>query len=158
MPAAPAAPTAVKQANLNHQVFAVGEGIPNLDHPSSQEFEKAIRAKYDLQPVLSARRQRNADVLRLPPTRPSRSIRSKVCGRRSKAWSFEVFDGGKGASCARTITSFFQPMYIASLGRADRKRSRFDEEKTGWGWKLVAKIDTTPQTMLPTTCKMDRPN
>src|ERR1700755_381855 len=40
-------PTAVKQANLNHQVFQVGEGIPNLDHPSSQEFEKAIRAKYD---------------------------------------------------------------------------------------------------------------
>ena len=43
----PGGPTAVKQANLNHQVFQVGEGIPNLDHPSSQEFEKAIRAKYD---------------------------------------------------------------------------------------------------------------
>ena len=40
-------PTAIKQANLNHQVFQVGEGIPNLDHASSQEFEKAIRAKYD---------------------------------------------------------------------------------------------------------------
>src|ERR1700709_2332571 len=40
-------PTAVKQANLNHKVFQVGEGIPNLDHKSSQDFEKAIRAKYD---------------------------------------------------------------------------------------------------------------
>ena len=40
-------PTAIKQANLDHQVFQVSEGIPNLDHPSSQEFEKALRAKYD---------------------------------------------------------------------------------------------------------------
>ena len=53
-------PTAIKQANLDHQVFQVGEGIPNLDHPSSQEFEKAFRAKYDCQRVLSARRQRDA--------------------------------------------------------------------------------------------------
>ena len=33
----------------------------------------------------------------------------------------------------------------------------FDEENTGWGWKGVAKIETA-QTILPTTCKMDRPN
>jgi branched-chain amino acid transport system substrate-binding protein len=46
-------------------------------------------------------------------------------------------------------------MYIASFGdRTDKEP--FDEEKTGWGWKLAAKIDT-PQTVLPTTCKMERP-
>jgi branched-chain amino acid transport system substrate-binding protein len=43
----PGGATAVKQANLNHQVFQVSEGIANIDNPSSQEFEKAIRAKYD---------------------------------------------------------------------------------------------------------------
>jgi branched-chain amino acid transport system substrate-binding protein len=47
-------------------------------------------------------------------------------------------------------------MYIASLGERTEKEP-FDEEKTGWGWKTVAKIDTD-QTMLPTTCKMERPN
>ena len=47
------------------------------------------------------------------------------------------------------------PIYVSSLGERTEKEP-FDEEKTGWGWKLVAKIDT-PQTMLPTTCKMDRP-
>src|SRR2546425_11868010 len=36
-------PTAVKQANLNHQVFQVGEGIPNLQHPPSQAVEKGDR-------------------------------------------------------------------------------------------------------------------
>jgi branched-chain amino acid transport system substrate-binding protein len=33
----------------------------------------------------------------------------------------------------------------------------FDEENTGWGWKVVARIETA-QTVLPTTCKMTRPN
>jgi branched-chain amino acid transport system substrate-binding protein len=51
---------------------------------------------------------------------------------------------------------FFQPIYIASLGERTDKEP-FDEEHTGWGWKQVARIDT-PQTTLPTTCKMDRPN
>ena len=50
---------------------------------------------------------------------------------------------------------FFQPMYIASFGERTAKE-KFDEEKTGWGWKLVSKIDTD-QTVLPTTCKMTRP-
>src|ERR1700749_5324333 len=40
-------PTAIKQANLNHPVFAIGEGIPNLGNPAADAFDKAIRAKYD---------------------------------------------------------------------------------------------------------------
>ena len=40
-------PTAVKQANLNHQVFQVGEGIPISTIRRRRTFEKAIRAKYD---------------------------------------------------------------------------------------------------------------
>src|ERR1700678_3816902 len=42
----PGGPTAIKQANLDHQVFVVAEGVGNVDNPPSQEFEKAIRAKY----------------------------------------------------------------------------------------------------------------
>jgi len=68
---------------------------------------------------------------------------------------FEVFDGGKG-SMRKDDHQFFQPIYISSLGERT-EREPFDEEKTGWGWKLVAKIDT-PATVLPTTCKMERPN
>ena len=68
---------------------------------------------------------------------------------------FEVFDGGKG-NMRKDDHQFFQPIYISSLGERTEKEP-FDEEKTGWGWKLVAKIDT-PATVLPTTCKMERPN
>jgi len=56
---------------------------------------------------------------------------------------------------ARTTTSSLQPIYISQFGELKSKEP-FDEEKTGWGWKGVAKIDTGPDG-APTTCKMTRP-
>jgi len=47
-------------------------------------------------------------------------------------------------------------MYIAQLGPLAAGQP-FDEEKTGWGWRAVDRIDTA-DTVLPTTCKMERPN
>ena len=66
----------------------------------------------------------------------------------------EVFDGGKGFM-RKEDHQFFQPIYIASFGDRTEKQP-FDEEKTGWGWKLVDKINAE-DTVLPTTCKMERP-
>ena len=34
--------------------------------------------------------------------------------------------------------------------------AKFDEEGTGWGWKLVGAVKAD-ETVLPTTCKMERP-
>jgi len=67
---------------------------------------------------------------------------------------FDVFNGGDGMM-RKDDHQFFQPIYISSFGERTEKEP-FDEEKTGWGWRLAAKVDTA-QTMLPTTCKMDRP-
>ena len=53
---------------------------------------------------------------------------------------FDVYNGGKG-TMRKDDHQFFQPMYIASIGERTDKEP-FDEEKTGWGWKIVAKIDT----------------
>ena len=146
-------PTAVKQANLNHQVFAVGEGIPNLDNPPSQEFERALRAKYDFS--LFYPRAVNEMRMLAAAADKAKSIDPVKVAAALEGMEFNVFDGGKGYM-RKDDHQFFQPIYIASLG--DRsEREPFDEEKTGWGWKLVAKIDT-PATVLPTTCKMERPN
>ena len=68
---------------------------------------------------------------------------------------FEVFNGGEGFM-RKDDHQFFQPMYIASIGRASRRRSRSTRKSTGWGWRTIAKLDTK-DTMLPTTCKMARP-
>jgi branched-chain amino acid transport system substrate-binding protein len=145
-------PTAIKQANLNHQVFQVGEGIPNLAHPSSQEFEKALRAKYDFGLFYP----RAVNEMRMFAT-AAEKVKSldpvKVAGA-LEDMKYEVFDGGEGYM-RKSDHQFFQPIYISSLGERGPNEP-FDEEKTGWGWKLVAKIDT-PQTELPTTCQMTRP-
>jgi branched-chain amino acid transport system substrate-binding protein len=146
-------PTAVKQANLNHQVFQVGEGIPNLDYPSSQAFEKAIRAKYDFS-LFYPRAVNEMRMLAVAADK-AKSIDPVKVALALEGMEFEVFDGGKG-NMRKDDHQFFQPIYISSLGERTEKEP-FDEEKTGWGWKLVAKIDT-PATVLPTTCKMERPN
>jgi len=146
-------PTAVKQANLNHQVFAIGEGFANVDNPPAAAFEKAIRAKYDFS--LFYPRAVNEMRMFAAAAEKAKSLEPAKVAAALEGLEFEVYDGGKG-TMRKDDHQFFQPMYIASLGdRTDKEP--FDEEKTGWGWKLAAKIDSA-QTVLPTTCKMERPN
>jgi branched-chain amino acid transport system substrate-binding protein len=145
-------PTAIKQANLNHQVFGVVEGFANGGNPASQEFEKALRAKYDF--TLFYPRAVNEMRMFALAAEKAKSLDPVKVAASLEGMEFEVFNGGKG-NMRKDDHQFFQPIYIASLGDRTEKEP-FDEEKTGWGWKLVAKIDT-PQTMLPTTCKMERP-
>src|SRR4051812_5671201 len=145
-------PTAIKQANLNHQVFQIAEGIPNLGNPSADTFEKALRAKYDFS--LFYPRAVNKRRFSAAAADKAKSLEPVKVAQALEGMEFDVYDGGKGFM-RKDDHQFFQPMYIASFGERTEKEP-FDEEKTGWGWKLVARIDT-PQTMLPTTCKMDRP-
>lgn len=145
-------PTAVKQANLNHQVFAIGEGFPNLGYAPADAFEKAIRAKYDFS--LFYPRAVNEMRMFAAAADKAKSLDPVKVAMALEGMEFDVYDGGKG-SMRKDDHQFFQPMYIASFGERTEKEP-FDEEKTGWGWKQVAKIETD-QTMLPTTCKMDRP-
>jgi branched-chain amino acid transport system substrate-binding protein len=66
----------------------------------------------------------------------------------------EAFDGGD-AFMRKDDHQFFQDMYISSLGVMD-PGAKFDEEGTGWGWKSVGVVKAA-DTVLPTTCKMERP-
>lgn len=146
-------PTAIKQTGLNHRVFQIGESAPNLPHAPAQEFETALRAKYDIS-LLYARavnemRMLVAAIAETTSTEPAR-IAAKLEGMK-----FEVFDGGDGFMRAADH-QFFQPMYVKSFGNL-AVNEPFDEEHTGWGWRVVAKIDTA-DTVLPTVCKMKRPN
>lgn len=146
-------PTAIKQTGLNHRVFQVGESAANVPFAPAQEFEKALRAKYDIS-LLYARavnemRMLVAAVAETNSTEPAR------IAARLEGMKFDVFDGGDGFMRADDH-QFFQPIYIKSFGDliADEP---FDEEKTGWGWHVVAKVDAA-DTVLPTVCKMRRPN
>jgi branched-chain amino acid transport system substrate-binding protein len=145
-------PTAIKQAGLNHQVFQIAEGLPNLGYEPANTFEKALRAKYDFS--LFYPRAVNEMRMLAAAAEKAKSVDPMKVAAALEGMEFDVYDGGKGFM-RKDDHQFFQPMYIGSFGERSDKEP-FDEEKTGWGWKLVAKIDTD-KTVLPTTCKMDRP-
>ncbi len=145
-------PTAIRQTGLNHRVFQVSEGVPNIPNAPSQDFERALRAKYDLTlfypRAVNEMRMLAAAIAEAKSTEPSK-IAAKLEGMK-----FIVFDGGEGFMRADDH-QFFQPIYISSLGERAANEP-FDEEKTGWGWRIIAKVETK-DTILPTVCKMNRP-
>ena len=145
-------PTAVKQAGLNHRVFQIAEGLPNLGYAPADTFEKALRAKYDSS--LFIPRAVNEMRMFAAAAEKAKSLDPVKVAFALEGMEFDVYDGGKGFM-RKDDHQFFQPMYISSFGERTEKEP-FDEEKTGWGWKLVAKIDAD-KTILPTTCKMERP-
>jgi branched-chain amino acid transport system substrate-binding protein len=145
-------PTAMKQAGLNHRVFAISEGIPNLGYGPADEFEKAIRAKYNFS--LFYPRAVNQMRMLQAAIEKAKSLEPTKIGAALEGMKINVHDGGEGYMRADDH-QFIQPLYIASFGERSAKEP-FDEEGTGWGWKLAGKIEAA-NTVLPTTCKMNRP-
>jgi branched-chain amino acid transport system substrate-binding protein len=146
-------PTAVRQTGLNHRVFQITEGFANLPHAPAQEFEKALRAKHNI--GLFYPRAVNQFRMLFKVMEETKSTDPKKIAAALEGMKIEVFSGGEGFM-RKDDHQFFQPMYISSFGERGPGEP-FDEEGTGWGWKLVGKIDTG-NTMVPTTCKMQRPN
>jgi len=144
-------PTAIKQGDLNNQVLAVSIACANIEPAPAQALEKAFRSKYGFgmlhSPVNEMRMLAAA-------AEKAKSLEPVKIALALEGMEFEVFDGGKGYM-RKDDHQFFQPMYIVSFGELTNGEP-FDEENTGWGLKVVAKIETA-QTVLPTTCKMTRP-
>jgi branched-chain amino acid transport system substrate-binding protein len=49
-----------------------------------------------------------------------------------------------------------QPLYVATWTKLNGKDVKYDQEKTGYGWKTVQKLDTYVSSQ-PTSCDMKRP-
>src|SRR3974390_2119292 len=98
--------TAVKQANLNHQVFQVSEGIANIDNHPSQEFEKAIRAKYDFS-LFYPRAVNEMRMLAVAADK-AKSVDPVKVAFALEGMEFEVFNGGKGFM-RKDDHQFFKP-------------------------------------------------
>jgi len=144
-------PTAIKQTGLDHQVYQITEGFANVEHKQSQEFEKPFREKVGLS--LWYPRAVNEMRMFAAAAEKAKSLDPVKVAQALEGMKIDVFNGGDGFM-RKDDHQFFQPIYISSFGTIPA--GQFDEEKTGWGWKGVAKVDTD-KTMLPTTCKMERP-
>jgi branched-chain amino acid transport system substrate-binding protein len=146
-------PTAIKQANLPDRVFAIAEGVSNEPYAPAQEFEKAFRAKVGV--TLFYPRAVNEIRMFAKAAEEAKSVEPTKIAAALAGMKVTVYDGGDGFMRADDH-QFFQPMYIANLGPIGKDQP-FDEENTGWGWKTTGKIDTQ-DTILPTSCKMNRPS
>ena len=149
----PGGATAIKQANVPDRVFQIAEGYPNIANKSSQDFEKAFRAKIG-QTLLYPRAVNEMNML-VKAIQEANSAEPAKIAAKLEGMKAEVHDGGEGFMRADDH-QFFQPIYIANLGPLGSGQT-FDEENTGWGWKVVGKVDT-PNTIVPTSCKMNRPS
>ena len=145
-------PTAIKQTGLSHRVFAITEGVPNSAAPEAQKWEAAFRAKEGVS--LFYPRAVNEMRMLAKAAAEAKSTDAKAVAEKLEGMKVEVFDGGEGFM-RKEDHQFFQPMYISSFGVLD-PGAKFDEEGTGWGWKLVGTVKAD-DTVLPTTCKMERP-
>ena len=145
-------PTAIKQTGLSHRVFAITEGVPNSATPEAQKWEAAFRAKEGVS--LFYPRAVNEMRMLAKAAAEAKSTDAKAVAEKLEGMKVEVFDGGEGFM-RKEDHQFFQPMYISSFGVLD-PGAKFDEEGTGWGWKLVGTVKAD-DTVLPTTCKMERP-
>jgi branched-chain amino acid transport system substrate-binding protein len=146
-------PTAIKQTGLNHRVFAIQEGSANIDHAPSRATEKVFRDKYGVS-IFYPRAFNEMRMLAAAIAQAKSDNVIKIANALG-GMKFEVFDGGQGFM-SKDNHQFYQPMYILSFGERGPAEP-FDEEGTGWGWRTVGKVEAD-KTVLPTTCKMTRPN
>ncbi len=146
-------PTAVKQANLPDRVYQISEGLANGPYEPARDFEKRFRAKTGVS--LFYPRAVNQIRMFAKAAQEANSVDPLKVAAKLEGMKVTVSNGGEGFMRADDH-QFFQPMYIANLGPIGREQP-FDEEGTGWGWKVTGKIDTQ-DTILPTSCKMNRPS
>jgi branched-chain amino acid transport system substrate-binding protein len=145
-------PTAIKQTGLSHRVFQISEGVPNASTPEAQKWEAAFREKEGV--TLFYPRAVNEMRMLAKAAAEAKSTDAKAIAETLEGMKAAVFDGGEGFM-RKDDHQFFQPMYISSFGALDAN-AKFDEEGTGWGWKLIGAVKAE-DTVLPTTCKMERP-
>ena len=145
-------PTAIRQTGLSHRVFAITEGVPNSAPAAAQKWEADFRAKEGVSlfyPRAVNEMRMLAKAVTAAKADDAKSIAAQLEGMKS-----EAFDGGD-IFMRKEDHSLFQDMYIASFGPLD-PGAKFDEEGTGWGWKTAGTVKGA-DTVLPTTCKMERP-
>ncbi len=62
-----------------------------------------------------------------------------------------------GVMMNKTDHQLQQNLYIATWTKTNGKDVKYDQENTGFGWRMDKKIDAYVANQ-PTTCQMKRPN
>ena len=147
-------PTAIKQANAADHVFQIIEGFSNLGYKPAQDIAKAYDERYASAPVYYPRLF-TAMAMVFKAVDDTKSDDPVKIAAALEGMKFPNFNANEEGFMRKDDHQFFEPIYISSFGPLGSTEP-FDEEHTGWGWKLSAQVDVK-DTILPTTCKMNRP-
>jgi branched-chain amino acid transport system substrate-binding protein len=147
-------PTAIKQAGLTNRVFAIAESFPNGEGPAAAKTETEFRKRSGGATLFYPRAVNEMRMLVKAVTQ-AKSDDATAVAKQLEDMKVETFVGGEGFM-RKDDHQFFQDMYIGTLGPLE-PGAKFDEEGTGWGWKSVGVVKGS-DTVLPTTCNMDRPS
>ncbi len=145
-------PTAVRQSGLAHRVFAITEGFANSAPDAAQKFEADFRPKVGT--GLFYPRAVNEMRMLAKAVNRAKADDAKSVATQLEGMTTEGFDGGE-ITMRKDDHQLFQDIFIGSFGPLD-PGAKFDEEGSGWGWRTVGVVKAY-DTILPTTCKMERP-
>ena len=147
-------PTAIKQAGLEDKVFQITEGVNNIDYKPMRDVVATYVAKYPDSPIYYPRLFNAMDML-FQAIEEAQSDDPVKFAPKLEGMKHVDFIDGKEGFMRPDDHQYFQTMYISGLGPLGPDQP-YDEEGTGWGWKVANSV-AVDDTIVPTTCQMERP-
>ena len=147
----------VKQAGLADRVFVIADAPPLTDlPPASQKLALGFRAKYHMDIVQPEDMNLMANLVQA--IKEAKSDNPKAIAPKLEGMKMTAYQGGEAWMRAEDH-QYIQDEFIMNMGplKQGPDFSKLDQEGTGWGWHLKGRIDAK-DTVLPTTCKMQRPS
>jgi branched-chain amino acid transport system substrate-binding protein len=140
-------PTAIRQTGLAHRVYGVIEGHSNMAMNDSLDAD--YRARFG--GSFNVPRARLLMEMLDDAVRSSKSAEPKTLAKALAAARRGTMYGGT-ATMRASDQQVLQDLYVVSFGPLEGDM-KWDEEKTGWGWKTAGRV-AAADTALPTTCRM----
>ncbi|HWK43974.1 MAG TPA: branched-chain amino acid ABC transporter substrate-binding protein [Stellaceae bacterium] len=149
-------PQAIRQSGLGaHTVYQIYEAHANVPSPEYQAQERKFRAVVGAGQTMMYPGANTAMTLFVAEVAAQKTLDVTAIMRGLETKRFTPLSGGEGWIRPEDH-QVFQPLYIASFGPLEAGQV-FDEENTGWGWRQEGRVEAR-DTVLPTTCKMRRPD
>ncbi len=145
-------PTAMGAAGADH-VKIIGNWLANNESFSGKEVVEAFKAKYN-DDYYAAQTQSSIGML-AAAMRNAKSTDPVKVAFALEGMKFKSLNGD--VMMQKVDHQLQQPLYIATWSKTDGKGVKYDQENTGYGWKMDKRIDAYVANQ-PTSCQMKRPN
>ncbi len=144
-------PTAMGAAGAD-RVKIVGNWMINADPASGKDIVEGYKKKYN-DDFYTAQTHSSIGML-AQAIKQSKSTDPVKVAFAMEGAKFQSLNGG--VMMNKIDHQLQQPLFIGTWSKVDGKAVKYDQENTGYGWKMDKKIDAYYATQ-PTSCQMKRP-